>query len=76
MVSLNGPNKLEFYITLGWKGMPRINTLRTQTVYTSGAVFILLHFQSKLQMDQNKLECYITLGWKGLPGTNTLAYKG
>jgi hypothetical protein len=23
----NGPNKLECYITLGWKGLPRKNTL-------------------------------------------------
>ncbi len=24
---INGPNKLEFFIKLGWKGLPVINTL-------------------------------------------------
>jgi len=29
---MNGPNKLECYITLGWKGLPGANTLAYWTL--------------------------------------------
>jgi hypothetical protein len=32
---MNGPNKLERYITLGWIGLPRTNTLSLQGSFIS-----------------------------------------
>ncbi len=63
-----GSNKLDCYITLGWKGLVRTNTLAYMDQ------FIIYKENEVLWMVSNKLDCYITLGWKSLPRTNTLAY--
>jgi hypothetical protein len=76
-----GPNKLECYITLGWKGLKWTNTtlLGPFVSYEEKEVMriqylSLIHnalFSSSLMVGPNKPECYITLGWKGLKWTNT-----
>ncbi len=75
------PNKLECYITQGWKGLKWINTtlFGPFVSYEEKEVMriqylSLIHntsFSSSLMVGPNKLECYITLGWKGLKWINT-----
>jgi hypothetical protein len=76
-----GPNKLECYITLGWKGLKWTNAslLGPFISYEEKEVMriqflSLIHntrFSSSLMIRHNKLECYITQGWKGLKWINT-----
>jgi hypothetical protein len=52
---MNGPDKLECYITLGWKGLPGMNTLGCRAhlqvmkkmkscEYGLGVIFTTFHF--------------------------------
>jgi spore coat protein U-like protein len=81
----NGPNKQEYLITLGRKGLPVTNTL----VYCAHLLAMkkmkgckygtwnCIHntsFSLKLTNGPNKREHLITPGRKGLPVTNTLVY--
>ncbi len=80
-----GPNKLECYITLDWKGLPETNTntywahlevIRTIVCceYSPCGLIRNTSFSSKRTNGPDMLECYITQGWKGLPETNTQTY--
>jgi hypothetical protein len=80
---MNGPNSVQCYITLSWKGLPGINTLVywaplqvTKTMkcceygpwnHIHKPFIFFLTYEWVLQ-------CYITLDYKGLPVTNTAAY--
>ncbi len=81
----NRPNKQEYYITLGWKGLPGTNTsaywaihklLRKWSVVNTDPLttFAILYFLHNLWMEPKKLDCYITLGRNGFLGTNVSAY--
>ncbi len=79
----DGPNKLECYIKLGWKGLPITNTLIYYACFMSMKCCEYeprncIHntsFSSELTNGPNRLECYIKLGWKSFPVTNTLTYQ-
>ncbi len=66
----NGPNKLECFFTLCWKGLQVTNALTycgaglTQ-FYGTGAVFTTLDFLHNLRMRPISQSVYITLCWKG-----------
>ncbi len=81
----NGSSKLQCYITIGLKNLPKTNTL---------AYYALLKVAKKMKCCEcnlkdsfhnisfslwhkngpSKLQCYITIVWKGLPKINALAY--
>jgi hypothetical protein len=80
---MNGPDKLECYITLSGKGKPWANNpaswaisklQRKWTVVNSNTNYIHnTSFSSQLMNGPDKLEYYITISGKGKPWTNTLA---
>jgi hypothetical protein len=80
---MNGPNKLECYITLAMKDSPETNTLaqwahsqamrkRKCCEHVFDFPLCPSSFSLPLMNGPNKLECYITLGLKGSPEINTL----
>ncbi len=82
---MNGPNELDYYITLNWKSLPGANTVAYWThsfvkkkmnliEYSPGWEFTRLFFSSQLTNGPNKLQYYITLGLKSFLITNTLAH--
>jgi hypothetical protein len=80
---MNGPNKLECYITILEKlAKNRLaylaHTYITKKIkcceYSPCDYIHNTSFSSQLMNGPNKLECYITQHWKGLPKTNSLAY--
>jgi hypothetical protein len=85
-VRMNGPNKLECYFRLSWKGLQGTNAHAYWALllvkkkmkvyeYDSRSHIHNTSFSLYLINAPNKLECYIRVSWKGLPGTNTLAYR-
>jgi ABC-type lipoprotein release transport system permease subunit len=74
---MNGPNKLECYITLGWKGLLGTNALAywarlNVKNYLKG--FHNMSFSSLFTNGPKKAEFYIAFSWKGFPGITILAY--
>ncbi len=78
-----GPNKLECYISLGWKGLLGKDTLAYWAhSWVAGRYgwtgYNVMKRRIKTSMNNkpgpNKLECCITLSCKGLLGKDTLAY--
>ncbi len=81
-VTYEWTNKLQCYITLGWKGFPGTKTLGPFVIYKeiqcckygSWGCIHNTSFSSELTDRPSNLEYYITLGWKGFPGTKIQAY--
>ncbi len=82
---MNGHNKRDCYISLGWKGFPLTNTLanwehsqvtKKMKCCEYGPWYHIHNtsFSLSLMNGPKRLECYITLGWKGLQGRNTRSY--
>jgi hypothetical protein len=81
----NWPNKLDCYITVGWKFLSRTNSLAYWSPFMSYKKMKCFEygprgrihnfsFSSQITNWPNKLDCYITVGWKCLSGTNALIY--
>jgi hypothetical protein len=71
---MNGPNKLQRYITLGWKGLLVTNALAYSAHLYAKNYFNRFHnmtFSSLFTNGPKKTKFYIALSWKGFPGKSS-----